>query len=215
VSSSIIVLAAGASRRMGKPKPLVAFDEETCLSLVLNACFGSRADETVLVLGAEAASIAAAAGAVSGSRIGRLRTVVNEGHEKGQTSSLKVGLEASSPRADSWILFPVDQPLIRSADIDALIERFEAHPRGRTIFVAAHDGTPGHPVLLGVSHRAAILELGDDEPLHDYIRMREGETEKVSSENPGVVTGMNTPEEYQRLLALYRSNVAAAKDRQA
>ena len=68
-------------------------------------------------------------------------------------------------------------------------------------------------MLFSASHRSAILELGDDEPLREYIRLREGETEQVAMTNPGVMIDMNTPEEYQRLLALYRANASAAKGR--
>jgi len=99
----------------------------------------------------------------------------------------------------------VDQPLVSSQDLDALIARLEARPRGRTIFVATHDGRRGHPVLFGSSHRAPVLELSDDEPLSGYVRIREAEVETVPVENAGVVLEMNTPEQYERALALYRS----------
>lgn len=201
---------------MGKPKPLVEFDGETCLSLVLNACLGSLADETILVLGAEADRVhAEATSRAARERDGRVTTVVNEAYTRGQTSTLKTGLEASSTRSDAFVLFPVDHPLITSREIDALISRLAAHPRGRSIFVATYDDRRGHPVLFAASHRSAILGLGDDEPLHDYIRLRDGETEQVPTGNPGVVTGMNTPEEYKALLEIYRSSVKDRKDRPA
>jgi molybdenum cofactor cytidylyltransferase len=209
VSISIIVLAAGASRRMGTPKPLVKFDTETCLSLVLKACLQSLADEVVLVIGAEAEAVRAEAIAtVTKTPAKTFEVVLNERFERGQTSSLKTGLEGSSPRSDAFVIFPVDHPLVTAVEIDALIHRFSAHPRGRTIFVAAHAGVRGHPVLCSATHRAAMLGLEDDEPLHNYIRLHEGETEQVPVDNPGVVSGMNTPEEYKNLLEIYRRSRA-------
>jgi molybdenum cofactor cytidylyltransferase len=214
VSASIIVLAAGRSTRMGRPKALMPFDGQTCLSLVLNACLGSSADQTILVLGADATALRDEAEARAGEHIpARLTSVVNDRHDRGQTSTVKAGLEASSPSSDGFVLFPVDHPLVTSADIDALIARHEARPRGRTIFVATCDNMRGHPLLLSAAHRAAILELEDDEPIHNYVRLREGETEQVPTENPGVVSGMNTPAEYERLLALYRSGAARREGR--
>ena len=65
------------------------------------------------------------------------------------------------------------------------------------------------------SHRSAILELGDEVPLHDYIRVREGETDQVPTKNPGVVAGMNTPEEYKRLLDLYHAATDGHRGRTA
>lgn len=203
---SIIVLAAGASRRMGKPKPLLPFDDETCLSLVLRACVQSRAVETILVLGEQAEAIRAHALSRYGGHLpSGVSIVVNERHEQGQTSSLKAGLEAVSPRADAFVVLPVDHPLVTHVDVDTLMDRFEAHPRGRTIFIATYEEQRGHPVLFGMSHRAPVLEMGDDEPLNGYVRLREGETLLVRMDNPGVVSGMNTPQDYERLLAMYHS----------
>jgi molybdenum cofactor cytidylyltransferase len=190
---------------MGQPKPLLDFDGETCLSLVLQACFGSRAEETILVLGADADAVRAEADRCSkGQPEDRLVIAVNEQYERGQTSSLKVGLEAMSGASDAFVLLPVDLPLVTSADIDALIERHEAKPRGRSIFVASFENQRGHPVLFSDVHRAPILELGDDEPLNGYVNLREGETELSALNNPGVVTQMNTPEQYRQAVASYR-----------
>ena len=209
VSISIIVLAAGASQRMGTPKPLVKFDAETCLSLVLKACLQSLADEVVLVIGAQAEAVRAeAVASVARAPAKAFDIVLNERYERGQTSSLKTGLEGSSPRSDAFVIFPVDHPLVTAVEIDALVHRFAAHPRGRTIFIASHAGVRGHPALCSASHRAAMLGLEDDEPLHNYIRLHEGETEQVPVETPGVVSGMNTPEEYKHLLEIYRSTRA-------
>jgi len=210
VSISIIVLAAGASRRMGKPKPLLAFGGETCLSLVLNACVRSHADETILVLGDQAERIRADIVARAGGRLPiGVSTVTNEGFDRGQTSSLKTGLEAASARADAFVVFPVDHPLVESSDIDALIARFEARPRGRSIFIATYESQRGHPTLFKMAHRASILELGDDDPLNAFIRLRQGEAEQVPSPNAGVVSGMNTQQDYERLLGIYMAMRAA------
>ena len=204
--SSIIVLAAGSSQRMGRPKPLLPFNGQTCLSLVLDAALRSRAEETVLVLGAEAPSILTEAGRrVQAAQGNRIKYIINEGYARGQTSTLKTGLDSMSGQSDAFFLFPVDHPLVTSAEIDKLIDRLEAKPRGRTIFIPAHESRRGHPVLFSAAHRAPILELGDDEPVHNYVRLREGEIEQVSVENPGVVSEMNTPEEYDKVLAIYKA----------
>lgn len=190
---------------MGRPKPLLEFGQETCLSLVLGACFSSLATETILVVGADNESIRAEA-----IRTARLRQasafdiVVNPAHERGQTSSVKTGLEAMSGKSDAFVIMPVDHPLLTSLEIDMLAQRFEAKPRGRTIFVAMHENRHGHPVLFAESHRLPILEMEDDDPLNEYVRHREGETEEVEMMNQGVTLDMNTPEEYRRVLSLYK-----------
>ena len=133
--------------------------------------------------------------------------MVNERPERGQTSTLKVGLEAMSGKSDAFVIMPVDLPLVTLREIDMLIQRFEMKPRGRNIFIATHENRRGHPVLFAESHRLPILEMEDDDPLNDYIRVRDGETEEVDMGNPGVTIEMNTPEQYHRVLALYRGAV--------
>ena len=180
--------------------------------MVLAACTGSRVEETVVVTGAEADLVRADAARRNDGRIPEgIRFIINEHHENGQTSSLKTGLEALSRRSDGFVMLPVDHPLVTSVEIDALIEKFEEKPRGRTIFMATHDSKRGHPVLFASSHRTALLALGDDEPLHNYTRVRGGEIEHVAVDNPGILHGMNTPEEYEGLLAAYRAGQTAGQ----
>jgi len=194
---------------MGRPKPLLDFDGRTCLSLVLSACEAARADDTILVLGYRADEVRASLETAGGGPHPGARICVNEQYERGQTASLKTGLEALPPSADGFIVLPVDLPLVTATDLDALIARFEPRPRGRTIFIATHETGRGHPVLFASRHRGPILELGDDEPLHNYIKLREGEVEQVMVDSPGVTMPMNTPEEYRRVLAVYRSRAQA------
>ncbi len=177
--------------------------------MVLAACAGSRVHETVVVTGAEADLVRAdAVERNKGRHPQGIRFAINEGYERGQTSSLKTGLEALSRGSDGFMVLPVDHPLVTSTEINALIDRFESKPRGRTIFIATYDDKRGHPVLFASGHRSALLALGDDEPLHDYTRVRSGEIELVAVENSGVVRGMNTPQEYEELLAAYRARHA-------
>ncbi len=197
---------------MGRPKSLLDFDGRTGLSLVMEACVRSLARETVLVLGAgDTGRERQEAG--SGRPDQPLKVVVNDRFMLGRTSSIKTGLEAISPGSDGFMIVPVDLPLVRSVDIDALISRQEAAPRGRTIFVATWEGQRGHPILFANAHKEHILELRDDEPLRDYVRVRQGETEQVPVDNDGVVASMNTPEEYAHVLAAYRDRAVRGRER--
>ncbi len=187
---------------MGSPKALLPFDGRTCLTLVTEACRGSLADQTILVLGADADRVAASLTPVETEA---LTIAMNERYERGQTSSVKTGLEAASPRSDACLILPVDLPLVTSADLDAVITRFEARPRGRTLFIATNEGRRGHPLLFTSAHRAPILELADEEPLSAYVRLHEGEVDQVPVNNPGLLLPMNTPAEYHVVLAAFRA----------
>lgn len=198
---------------MGRPKALLDFDGKSCLALVLSACLEAEADETILVLGVDEAPIREALAGLEFNGAGpsaRPRVVVNAHPDRGQTSSLKIGLEAIAGSADAFMVLPIDYPLVTSSDIDTLIERFEERHRRRTIFISTHAGERGHPVLFASPHRGPILEMGDDEGLNSYIRVREGETEEVPVEGRGILLTMNTPEQYQQLLSEYRARAASS-----
>ena len=100
VATSIIVLSAGASVRMGRPKSLLDFDGRTALSLVLESCGRSQAGETVLVLGpsGSAGRERQEAGAAGADGHQEVRIVVNDHPERGRTSSIKTGLFDSARR---------------------------------------------------------------------------------------------------------------------
>lgn len=189
-----VVLAAGASRRMGRPKPLLPVGGRPCLERVLDAFRAAGHGPVVLVLGCRHREI------LAGIRPGPgVVPVIHRGWESGQTGSVKAGLRAVAPSAPAVFVMPGDHPLLEAESIRALAARLEEGPAGRSIFIPTWRGRRGHPLLLGGGHRLAILGMGDGDPLHAHLRMRSGEVEHVEA-GPGVVRGMNTEREYRGVL---------------
>jgi CTP:molybdopterin cytidylyltransferase MocA len=195
----VVVLAAGASRRMGRPKALLEFGGRTCLDLVLEASAGDGQRPVILVLGADAAAIRKRVRMTPD-----VKVILNRDHLRGQISSLKAGLRAVGPTVPGFFVMPVDHPLIRAEDLSLLSERFIDRPPGKSVVIPTHGGRRGHPVLLAGSHRQPILGMDDVTPLHHRIRARRWEIEHVSMSCPGVVRGMNTDEDYREALAGWR-----------
>lgn len=186
----VVVLAAGASRRMGRPKALLEFDGRSAIGLVVSACREAGCGPIHVVLGDGAEALRA-----SVAREEDVEIVINPDHERGQTCSVKAGLRALRGEAAGFLIFPADHPLVEAADILALRAAFEAQdPREGALPV--HGGRRGHPVLLAGRHREGILSLPDETPLHDYIRPRLPALAQVEVGNPWVVAAMNTPGEY-------------------
>ena len=192
-----IVLAAGASRRMGAPKALAPFDGETCLSLVLRACAEGGVGEPVVVLGHEAEAI---------------RATLPEGTrapfnprflDSGPAESLRIGLEHLPDEARAFLLFPVDFPLVTGEEVARLVLRWRE--TGRRIVVPSHDMRRGHPALFDRALEPAFRDLPRDEPLFRVLRDHDDEIEHVTMPDPWVVTDMDTPEAYESCLAAYRS----------
>lgn len=198
-----IVLAAGAATRMGRPKALLPFGEDTCLSLVLRACRDGGAGPPVVVIGAERQALR---GALAGEEA---VVVENPGFaESGPARSLQIGLGALPSPCDAFLLYPVDFPLVTGALVAALRERWEAvRGRGRSIVVPSYHRRRGHPAAFDARLAARFLELPPDAPMHRVLRDREDEVEHLVVDDPAVVMDMDTPEDYRRCLDAWRKAV--------
>jgi len=93
-----VVLAAGASTRMGRPKQLLPVGDRCLLRRVIDAALASRLDEVIVVLGHRADEIGSA---LALDAVGRARVVVNSEHADGQSTSLRCGLRAADERAQA------------------------------------------------------------------------------------------------------------------
>ncbi|HEX5498621.1 MAG TPA: NTP transferase domain-containing protein, partial [Thermomicrobiales bacterium] len=113
-----IILAAGDSTRLGRPKQLLPVGGLPLLAHVLRHAAASRLDDVVVVLGHDAEAIAEAVGEW-GQRI-----AVNPDFAAGQSTSLKIGLAAVPPQAEAALVLLGDQPEVGPAIIDAVIAAF-------------------------------------------------------------------------------------------
>jgi molybdenum cofactor cytidylyltransferase len=136
-----VILAAGTSSRLGRPKQLLELGGKPILQQTIDRAASSGLDEIVLVLGHEAARIRAAV---------RLppfgRTVVNPEYHSGQASSLRAALGAVDPRADAAVVLLGDQPEADPHDIGVVLDAWRA--AAAPVARAVYRGTPGHPVVI-------------------------------------------------------------------
>jgi nicotine blue oxidoreductase len=133
-----ILLAAGAGQRMGGPKALADVGGRSFLEAA--AARFERGDLTspIVVLGAEAARVAACVPLPAGSRV-----VVNDRYQDGMLTSVWAGLDAAEACAvDAVLLHPVDNPLVAEATVSAVIKALAA---GAVIAAPSHAGRRGHP----------------------------------------------------------------------
>ena len=158
-----VILAAGASRRMGRPKQLLALAGRPLLQHVVDAAAASRLDEIVLVLGYAAEEIRAAI--TLPSRLA-VRIVVNPEPAEGQSTSLALGLRATDPRATAAAVLLGDQPHVTHALIDRVAEAFLAGdaPAARPVWRVQGGGrVPGHPVFLARRIWPEVERLSGDQ----------------------------------------------------
>jgi CTP:molybdopterin cytidylyltransferase MocA len=148
------VLAAGASRRMGRPKQLERIGGRTLVRAALDAACASSADAVLLVVGAEAEAVAREAAGT------RARVVANPAFAEGMASSIRAAVAAAAAeRAEALLLVLCDQPAVDAA----LLERLLAlHRGGRPLVACAYAGGAGPPALFGAAHFAALAGLRGD-----------------------------------------------------
>ena len=149
-----IILAAGASNRMGRTKQLLPFRGQTILEGVVDNALAAALHRLIVVLGHEAETLAARL-------TGRNLTIVQNPHyAQGQSTSLKAGLQALSEESDAALFLLGDQPLITPATIDLLLAAYAATPS--PIVLPVFEGKRGNPVLFDRETFAAIATITED-----------------------------------------------------
>lgn len=187
-----VILAAGSSARLGRPKQLLELDGETIVHVVVRNAMASKLDGVVLVTGSQAAQVTAAAGDLG------QRTVFNSRFHEGQSTSLIAGLSAVPPDATAALFLLGDQPEVGPEIIDAVIERFEAS--GAAIVQPVYGSTPSNPVLFSRALFPELLRLTGDEGGRSLIKRHAGEVLRVPVATSPPPADIDTEADYRALV---------------
>lgn len=187
-----IVLAAGRSTRMGRPKPLLRVGEESFVEHAVRVLQEGGCRRITVVV-SDAASETARLAEQAGSRI-----VVNEAAESEPIDSIRLALSVL-PDDTAWVaILPVDHPLVEPGTVMRLIEA--AHARGTAIVRPVYHGTAGHPGLFARrtfdTFRHPDLERG----AQSVVEIFRDEVVDLPVEDRGVSADLNTPAELRRWL---------------
>jgi molybdenum cofactor cytidylyltransferase len=193
-----IVLAAGASSRLGRPKQLLGLGGKPVLQHVIDAAVTAPLDEVVVVLGHEAKEIAAAVRAK-----GVVRFAINPGYAEGQSNSLRVGLEAADARSGAALVLLGDQPGIRPDAIAAVVGAWKEG--GKMMIQAAYGGRAAHPTLFDRSVWTELEGMSGDEGARSLLANRPEwrVTVEVGGQPPDDI---DTEEDYQRVRAAFETH---------
>jgi molybdenum cofactor cytidylyltransferase len=187
-----IILAAGASIRLGQPKQLLAFRGRSLLRHAAATALEAICRPVVVVLGAHA---------------GRLQTeltdlpvkvVLNPGWQEGMASSIRVGLEAvtsGTTAPDAVIIMLCDQSLVTSGMLNQLINTHHSEARG--IVASAYRETLGVPALFSRKHYAELASLEGDQGAKRIIVKYANDRAQIAM--PQAAFDVDRPEEAERL----------------
>jgi CTP:molybdopterin cytidylyltransferase MocA len=159
-----VVLAAGGSTRLGVPKQLIEFRGASLVRRAVRAAGEAGARPVIVVLGADAASIAQALDGLSST------AVTNERWRDGLASSLAAGIREAQrldAHCDGALLTTADQPLVDGAALRGLLGAFG---EGARLVAAEYSGTIGAPAVIGREHFDALLALEGDAGAGRWLR---------------------------------------------
>lgn len=195
-----IVLAAGKSTRMGRPKAMLPLEGgDTFLTRIVRTFLDAEIDDVVVVVGADANAIVNAF-AASGLAA---RFVENPEFEQGQLSSLLVGLRVvDRPGLAATLVTLVDVPFVAPSTVRAVVDRYRrTHaPVVRPVSGARH----GHPVLIDRSLFDSIRAAEPSAGAKEVVRAYASSAGDVEVDDEGAFADIDTPEEYDRAATLER-----------
>ena len=196
-----IVLSAGASSRMGRPKALlpITADGTTFLEHLVRTLGAAGVDDVIVVVGYDADLVR---GIIEGAGLA-VRTAVNQDPSRGQLSSLIAALEiADRPGVQAVLVAPVDQPMVAAETVRRLLDVYR---RTRAPIVRpAREGRHGHPVIFDRSLFDELRRADPSAGAREVINRHRPDAVDVSVDDEGAFVDIDTPEAYERVMKMAR-----------
>jgi molybdenum cofactor cytidylyltransferase len=188
-----VILAGGASRRMGTPKALLRFQGETFLDRLIRL-FSAVASPVIVVVGHHAETIRSGI-----ERSSEAVFVTNPDPERGMLSSLQCGLAAVPSEAQAVMFTPVDHPNVEISTLDKLAADFLA--KQAPVTVPTHDGKHGHPVCIARPVMAELLSLPPEAQASDVIHHYVSRTSYIEVPDSAILTDVDDQAAYAELMS--------------
>jgi molybdenum cofactor cytidylyltransferase len=185
-----IVLAAGESRRMGYPKPLLEIGGRTFIEHIAETML-AVVPRLVIVVGAHRERVQAAI-----PRDPRIVIIENPNYSRGQLSSLKVGLSAVLPEAAGALVHLGDHPMIRASTFRAIVDSYDRV--GKQIVIARHEGRRGHPLIFDRVVFSELFSAPEEEGARYVVNADPSRVAYVDLDDAGINLDLDTPSDLKR-----------------
>jgi molybdenum cofactor cytidylyltransferase len=185
-----LVLGAGGSKRLGRPKQLLPYGDRTLLDHTLATARACNFDQLVVPIGGAAAEVRERVD-LSGAEV-----VVNYAYGSGCSSSIAAALDTVDPRCEVLVLMLGDQPGVTPATVQALLGGRGDAP----IAVCRYDDGRGHPLAFDRSVFAQLADLHGDKGVWRLLDERADDVVDVRIPGP-IPIDVDTPEDYEAVLA--------------
>jgi molybdenum cofactor cytidylyltransferase len=198
----VVVLAAGGSTRLGRPKQLLPYLGRTLVEHAVRTALASGASEVVVVVGAEA-------GAVRERLRGlKVRVVVNRNWSEGMGGSIRCGVAALGTEVGSAVIALADQPRISPDHLRTLAHCLTE--TSKSISASSYDGVLGAPCAFSRDEFPRLLTLEGDAGARSLVR---GSPDSVVIvEFKGANVDVDTPDDYQALVPDWESEPVTGEE---
>ncbi len=186
---SAIILAAGESKRMGKPKQLMPLGSGTILEQTIDNLLNSEVKEVIVVIGHRAEEMNNLIANIP------VRVALNPAYHEGMSTSIIAGLNLIDSRAQAVMLALADQPFVDSQTINRLIDEFSTHNKG--IAIPVYQGRRGHPVIFAIKYKEELLRLKGDIGGRQIIKDHPDDILEVAVDSENIITDIDTINDYQ------------------
>ena len=190
-----VLIAAGESTRMGRPKPLLPWHDVPLVEYQTTSLLDAGTAEVVVVLGHQHETVATH---VTGPGV---RYVVNHHYRQGKTTSIKAGLKDVRPDAEGILLLAVDQP--RPAEIISTV--IAAHLRSSALITSPrYRGHGGHPLIFSHLLRGELGAISEEgQGIREVLQAHADEVDEVEFDDPVVRLDLNSLNAYEEAKARY------------
>lgn len=188
-----VILAAGLSRRLGRPKQLLPLAGKPLIWWTATNALASHLDEVLVVVGGAADDVSAAISSLP------VRVIQNDCFAEGQSTSLRAGVCSLAANVAAAVFLLGDQPEVSATVIDALIDE---HAETNALIVQpVYRGTPGNPVLFDHRLFAELKTVEGDQGARSFLRRGPGWVRRVAVDEVGPPADIDTDEDYRELIA--------------
>lgn len=189
---SAVILSAGESSRMGRPKALLPIDGQTFIERIVAALKQSGIERIFVVLGFNAEEMRREIEHLP------VEILINQAYQQGQLSSLQVALRRldSEKDCDAILVHLVDHPYLSAAVVNRMIDRYRESKN--CIVIPKYRGKRGHPVLFDRSLFAELLSAPIDQGAKAVVNAHRDQTLEIDTDDIGVTLDIDTPELYRQ-----------------
>ncbi len=189
MSISAILLAAGQSKRMRRPKMLLPWGNTTVLGKVIETIHNAGINDILVVTGGAKNEVEKLIANYE------LRTAYNQNYANNEMlASIQLGLQAQKPEAQATLICLGDQPQVEERSVRIVCEMFLANKS--SIVVPSYQMRRGHPWLIAREFWEEVLQMRAQESMREFLNNHGKDIFYIEYDSPSILQDLDTPEDY-------------------